>query len=227
MPSVARSVPPSRRSLLTVRGLRGLRDLMPTGGGLLDEDWRGRHRLLTWTMIGSAVLITAVGAAAHRLDEEWLVSIVVIMLCTLGAVLLPPRRLPSAAVALGLTAVCAELVMMSDGLTEAHFSFFVAVGALALYRDWVPFGVFLVATVAHHLAMGALMPDRTYDHVGASHSPLFWALVHGIAVLLAAGPAVADRPAAGRHGRVPARRVHLSARERLDPARRRTRQRTA
>ena len=166
--------------------VRQLRELMPTGGGLRDEDWNGRHRLLTWTMIGSAILLTGVGIFRNQLDVEWLISVTLIFLCTMGALFLPPRRLPSSAVAIGLTVVCADLVMMYDGLTEAHFSFFIAVGALALYRDWLPFGAFLACTVAHHAVMGALMSHRTYDHEGAYHNPWLWAGVHGVAVLLCA-----------------------------------------
>jgi diguanylate cyclase (GGDEF)-like protein/PAS domain S-box-containing protein len=165
---------------------RRLRELMPTGGGLRDEDWAGRHRLLTSTMIGSTVLLTGVGIARDRLDVAWLVSVVLVFTCTMSALFLPPRRLPSSAVAIGFTVVCADLVMMYDGLTEAHFSFFIAVGALALYRDWLPFGAFLACTVGEHAVMGALMSHRTFDHEGVYHGPWFWATVHGIAVLLCA-----------------------------------------
>ena len=160
---------------------------MPTGGGLRNEDWRGRHRLLTWTMLASTVALTGVGIIRGRLDVEWLITVVVVSGCTLGAFFLPPRRLPSSAVALGLTAVCADLVMMFDGLTESHFPFFVAVGALALYRDWVPFLTFLIATVAHHVLGGAFMANMTYDHANAQQHTLLWAGVHGLAVLLCAG----------------------------------------
>jgi hypothetical protein len=46
-----------------------LRAIMPTGGGLRDEQWQGRHRLLTWTMIASTVALTTVGIARGRLDR--------------------------------------------------------------------------------------------------------------------------------------------------------------
>lgn len=162
---------------------RRIRAAMPTGGGLRDEDWNGRHRLLTWGMIASTALLTGVGIVRDRLDIEWFVTIVMILACALGALLLPPRRLPSSMVALGFTAICADLVMMYDGLIEAHFSFFVVVGALALYRDWVPFLTFLVATVTHHAVAGWLMASMTYDHDGSPQRTWLWAAVHGLAVL--------------------------------------------
>jgi diguanylate cyclase (GGDEF)-like protein/PAS domain S-box-containing protein len=170
--------------------VRKLRALMPTGGGLRDQEWQGRHRRLTWSMIISTILVTMLGLVRDRLDLEWLVTVVLIACCTLCALFLPPRRLSSSAVALGFTAVCADLVAMSDGLTEAHFSFFIAIGALALYRDWVPFLTFLIGTVGHHAVAGALIPSLTYDHESAMHHPLRWAMLHGVAVLLAAGTQV-------------------------------------
>jgi len=185
-----RTTPSARPFPALQRGAHRLRAVMPTGGGLRDEDWQGRHRVLTWTLIVSTILLTMIGIARDRLDTEWLVSVLLITICTFGALLLPPRRWPSSAVALGLTVVCADLVMMFNGLTEAHFSFFIAVGALALYRDWVPFLTFLVATVAHHAVAGALMSNMTYDHESAHFHPWFWAGVHGVAVLLCAATQV-------------------------------------
>jgi diguanylate cyclase (GGDEF)-like protein len=164
--------------------------LMPTGGGLRDEEWEGRHRLLTWAMIAAAVALTGIGIIRERLDALWLGTIVLIMFCTLGALFLPPRRWPSSAVALGLTAACADLVMMYDGLIEGHFAFFVAVGALALYRDWVPFLTFLIGTVAHHALAGALMAHLTFNHPAAVQHPLLWAAIHGLAVLMCASTQV-------------------------------------
>jgi len=170
--------------------VRRLRAVMPTGGGLRLEDWEGRHRVLTWSMIASTVALTVVGIIVGRLDLLWLGTVILILFCTLGALFLPPCRWPSSAVALGFTAVCADLVMMFDGLTEAHFAFFVAVGALALYRDWVPFLTFLLATVAHHAFAGAVMAHMTFDHQAAIQHPLRWAAIHGFAVLMCAGTQV-------------------------------------
>jgi diguanylate cyclase (GGDEF)-like protein/PAS domain S-box-containing protein len=169
---------------------RTIRALVPTGGGLPDQEWRGRHRLLTWSMVASTVALTMIGLQRNRLDAEWFITVVLIACCTACALFLPPRRLPSSAVAFGFTVVCADLVAMCDGLTEAHFGFFIAIGALALYRDWVPFLTFLIGTVVHHAFAGALLPGMTYDHASAVQHPLQWAMLHGVAVLLCAGTQV-------------------------------------
>ncbi|MEV6495518.1 diguanylate cyclase, partial [Actinoplanes sp. NPDC051633] len=94
--------------------------------------------------------------------------------------------LPSVLVAVGFSISCAGFVAVNHGLTEAHFTFFVAVAALALYRDWAPFGAFLIVTVLHHAVSGGLFSDRTFDHHQAMEHPLLWALLHGLAVLAAA-----------------------------------------
>ncbi|MFI5937706.1 putative bifunctional diguanylate cyclase/phosphodiesterase [Actinoplanes sp. NPDC051494] len=160
---------------------------LPTGGGLRDEDWARRHRLLTLMLAACVAALTGFGAFWHGLDRAWLVTVLLILPCVVLAVLLPPRRLPSVFVALGFTIVCGGFVSMAHGLTEAHFTFFIAVAALALYRDWAPFGMFLVATTLHHAVFGVLVSDRTYDHHSAMSHPLLWAILHGVAVLAAAG----------------------------------------
>jgi diguanylate cyclase (GGDEF)-like protein/PAS domain S-box-containing protein len=163
-----------------------MRGWLPTGGGLRDEDWTRRHRLLT-LLLGSTVLIlTAFGAARDGLDADWLITVVLVLPCIVGAVKLPARRLPSIAVAVGFTVACAGFVAMSDGLTESHFSFFILVAALALYRDWAPFGAFLIGTTLHHAVFGTFVAGHTYDHQSAQVHPWIWALLHGLGVLLAA-----------------------------------------
>jgi diguanylate cyclase (GGDEF)-like protein/PAS domain S-box-containing protein len=178
--------------------LRRARAIMPTGGGLRDEDWTGRHWMLTWTSVVFAIGLTVTGAFRDRLDSSWLTVMIIVACCLAGALWLPPRRWPSSANALALTVLCTGLVIMLDGVIEAHFSFFVVVGALALYRDWVPFGVTLAGTVAGHLLMGFWHPLEMFNHTGmsgmamtgsslANVDPWVWVIVHGVAVLLAAG----------------------------------------
>jgi diguanylate cyclase (GGDEF)-like protein/PAS domain S-box-containing protein len=159
---------------------------LPTGGGLRDEDWARRHRLLTLLLAGTVPALTGFGAVRHGLDQSWLLTVLLILPCVVGAWSLPRRRLPSILVAAGFTVACAGFVTMCDGLTESHFTFFIAVAALALYRDWTPFGAFLVTTTLHHAVFGTLLSAQTYDHHSAVLHPWIWALLHGLAVLLAA-----------------------------------------
>ncbi len=163
-----------------------MRGWLPTGGGLRDEDWARRHRLLTLLLGSSVLALTAFGVARRGLDVDWLLTVLLILPCVVGAVLLPARRLPSISVAVGFTVACAGFVAMCDGLTESHFTFFIAVAALALYRDWAPFGAFLVGITLHHAVFGTIFGAHTYYHHDALVHPWTWALLHGLAVLLAA-----------------------------------------
>jgi diguanylate cyclase (GGDEF)-like protein/PAS domain S-box-containing protein len=162
-----------------------LRRWLPCGGGLRDEDWAGRHRVLTLLLAAAVGWLTVWGAVTDG-PEVSLPAVLLVLLCVVAAAKLRPRRLPSVFVALGFTVVCGSFVALNDGLIEAHFTFFIAVAALALYRDWAPFGMFLIATTLHHAVFGTLFSDQTYDHHSAIAHPWIWAVLHGLAVLLAA-----------------------------------------
>ncbi|WP_433360302.1 putative bifunctional diguanylate cyclase/phosphodiesterase [Actinoplanes sp. CA-142083] len=164
-----------------------MKSWIPEAGRLREEDWQRRHRLLTTLLAATVVGLTVFGVFSDEgLTKSWLYTVLIVLPCVVAAARLPGRRLPSVAVALGFTAFCGGFVAMCHGLTEAHFSFFIAVAALALYRDWAPFGMFLVATTLHHGVFGSIVNDRTFDHHGALLHPLLWAVLHGVAVLLAA-----------------------------------------
>src|SRR5690349_9134797 len=113
-----------------------LRDVkIPAAGRLRDDDWRRRHRLLTTLLAATVVGLTVFGAFSDDgLTRSWLFTVLIVLPCAVAAARLPGRRLPSVAVALGFTAFCGGFVAMCHGLTEAHFSFFIVVAALALYR---------------------------------------------------------------------------------------------
>ena len=48
-------------------------------------------------------------------------------------------KLRVAAASLGLITASAMLVHLWGGVIEAHFHFFVMIGVLTLYQDWMPF----------------------------------------------------------------------------------------
>ncbi|WP_433795151.1 putative bifunctional diguanylate cyclase/phosphodiesterase [Actinoplanes sp. CA-252034] len=163
-----------------------LRDRLPAGGRLNDEDWAGRHRLLTVLLALCMVFFTVFGVLRGAGAEELLVTDGLVLTGLMIATLLKNRRVRSLAVALGYVAACGGFVIVCDGLTEAHFTFFILIPALALYRDWAPFGGFLVGTTLHHAGFGVIEADHTFGHHSAQQHPLVWALLHGAAVLCAA-----------------------------------------
>jgi hypothetical protein len=70
------------------------------------------------------------------------------------------RRARSAAAVLGLVTASAVIVHLSGGVVEAHFHFFVMVGVITLYQDWLPFGLALGYVVVHHTVLGGAGPER-------------------------------------------------------------------
>jgi diguanylate cyclase (GGDEF)-like protein len=166
--------------------MASLRDRLPTGGRLSDEDWAGRHRLLTVLLALCMVFLTVFGVLKGADAKELLITDGLVLPALVAAAVLRNRRVRSLAVALGFVAASGGLVAICHGLTEAHFAFFILVPALALYRDWAPFGGFLVGTTLHHAGFGVFEADHTFGHDAARQHPFVWALLHGAAVLATA-----------------------------------------
>ena len=94
------------------------------------------------------------------------------------------RKGQAAATTLSLMAASAALVHLWQGVTESHFIFFVMIGVVSLYQDWVPYGIALVMVIAHHGILGTLYPHAVFSH-DAAHNPWLWAGIHAAFVLAA------------------------------------------
>ena len=62
----------------------------------------------------------------------------------------PHRRLAGFFTTAGLVYCSVVLVHLSGGMIEAHFHFFVLIGIIALYQDWIPFLWNILFTVGSH-----------------------------------------------------------------------------
>jgi diguanylate cyclase (GGDEF)-like protein len=168
------------------RAARAARAALPHGQLLTPEVWARRHRgivLLLWLHVAA---LTGFGVARgkglpHSLSE----GAVVMVFALLAAQPAIGRRVRSAAAVLGLVTSSAILVHLSGGVIEAHFHFFVVIGVITLYQDWLPFGLALGYVVVHHGLLGTLRPTEVYNHPAAWQQPWRWALVHGGFVLAA------------------------------------------
>jgi hypothetical protein len=76
-------------------------------------------------------------------------------------------------------------VGLSNGAIEAHFHFFIIIGFIALYQDWVPFLLNIVFTVLSHGIGSSFVPDLMFNHTSAQQPRGMWSLIHGVAVLAA------------------------------------------
>ena len=157
---------------------------LPEGGSLPDDEWRRRHRaimVLLWLhVLGLAIFGTLAGYdVLHSLADAGLVALGAI---PAGAAHLG-RRIRTASAALGLLMASAVLVHLTNGLTEAHFHFFVMLAVIAIYHDWLPFLLGIGFVVLEHGTMGLLVPHEVFDHQDAWDEPWKWALIHGVFVL--------------------------------------------
>jgi diguanylate cyclase (GGDEF)-like protein len=171
----------------TVADLRqALRVALPHGSPLATEVWERRHRGIVVLLWLHAVAIAAWGvvrgvALWHALAEGALLGVCAVVAGQRRG----GRRERACAAVFGLVTASALLVHLSGGTIEMHFHFFVVVGLITLYQDWVPFGLALLYVVVHHGVLGSLAPTTVFSHAAAQRAPLRWALVHGAFVLAA------------------------------------------
>jgi PAS domain S-box-containing protein len=158
--------------------------LVPEGRPLPEPVWRRRHRgivALLWVhVVGLAVFAIATGAEPrHALAESTAVAVFA-LLAGFGRL---GRRSAAAMACLGLLTSSALLVHFSGGYIEMHFHFFVMVGLMALYQDWVPFLLAIGYVVVHHGLVGVLEPRSVFNHPAAWKNPWLWAGIHGVFIV--------------------------------------------
>jgi diguanylate cyclase len=165
-----------------------LQAVLPEGRLLPEDVWRRRHGLIVRVALAQAVVL---GVLALVVDQHPITALgmAVGVAAPVVVALLPAppegRGILAAAATLGVMVGCSVFVYLLDGLTEAHFLFFVMVGLVSLYQDWVPFGVALLVVIGHHGVVGTLFPHSVFGHAAAHHDPWLWAGIHGAFVLAA------------------------------------------
>ncbi|WP_225317704.1 MULTISPECIES: methyl-accepting chemotaxis protein [Haloferax] len=102
------------------------------------------------------------------------------------------RRIRSALASVGLMTCSAILVYFSGGFIEAHFHFFVIVGVIAVYEDWVPFVAGVLYVAVEHGIFGMSYPEMVYNHPDAVARPMGWAVVHAVFLLALSGALVTN-----------------------------------
>ena len=159
---------------------------LPRGQSLSEDVWRVRHRTLSFLLrahvVGAFCFALIVGRSVANAFEG--AGILAVFAC-LAATDPRRRRFVSSMTAIGLVTASAVLVDFSGGVIEMHFHFFVMVGLLTLYQDWLPFLLAIGFVVVHHGVFGVLDAKAVYDHPDAIANPVKWALIHGGFVLAA------------------------------------------
>jgi diguanylate cyclase (GGDEF)-like protein/PAS domain S-box-containing protein len=137
--------------------------------------------LLLWLhvpVVAVFIVLSGHGPLHHAL-VEWL-PIVALAWC--ASAFRSRRRLSSLLATTGLLTCSGILVHLSGGLIELHFHFFVMVGVIVLYEDWVTFLAAIAYVVGHHGVLGTIAPEDVFNHPAALARPWLWASVHGLFV---------------------------------------------
>jgi signal transduction histidine kinase len=162
-----------------------LRDYLPRGNSLDDETFRQRHRLLSWILAMHVPALVVFGVWRGYGVGHSVFEVAIPAACVVFAQVAQNRRLAAFFVTAGLVFSSSVLVHLSGGTIEAHFHFFILVGLIALYQDWLPFLWNVFFTVLSHGTGSAIASDLMFNHQAAQNRPWSWAVIHGVAVLAA------------------------------------------
>jgi diguanylate cyclase (GGDEF)-like protein/PAS domain S-box-containing protein len=157
---------------------------IPVGVKLAPQEWARRHRWIVALVWFHVPVIVVFGFArgnglAHNAAE----GIPVAACAVLAGQVEWNQRVRSVLAGLGLMLSSAVLVHLSGGLTVMHFHFFVMLGVISLYQDWLPFLLAIGFVAAHHGIVGYFRPHDVFDNPAAWRSPVKWAALHAFFVL--------------------------------------------
>src|SRR4051794_16078299 len=165
-PATAPAVPAGRLEAARPglsRTLHALRAAMPRGRMLPAHLLERRHRTIVTVLVAHVPALLAFGLARGYAVGHMLFDIgPVVMLSALAMAKRFPLRWHMVAASTGLVTCSAMLVHLWGGVIEAHFHFFVVIGLLTRYQDWVPFLLAVGYVVLHHGVLGVLLPPSAY-----------------------------------------------------------------
>ncbi|MFC7074581.1 methyl-accepting chemotaxis protein [Halovenus rubra] len=193
-------------SSLSERGATVYRDFVryvPRGTSIPEETWRARHRGLLVLLVAHLPFLFLLGLfdghdpylTGATFDAEPF-GVVLFEVASIGGFALLAsisrldRRVRTFIAALGLMTASAALVHFSGGFIEAHFHFFVMVGVIAIYEDWLPYILAILYVALQHGAAGMYFPEAVYNHAAAIGNPWRWGVIHAVFILGLAGAIV-------------------------------------
>jgi signal transduction histidine kinase len=160
-------------------------DYLPKGNTLDADSFRRRHLLMCWILGLHLGPLFVFGVWRGYGVSHSALEIATPTACLVFARLARNRRLAAFFVTAGLVFCSSVLVHLSGGTIEAHFHFFILIGLIALYQDWVPFLWNVMFTVLSHGIGSTIAADLMFNHGAAQNRPWSWSVIHGVAVLAA------------------------------------------
>jgi signal transduction histidine kinase len=158
---------------------------LPRGNMLDDAEWMRRHVLLQWLLAAHLPALFVFGVAMHWSPLTTAAILVPPLIFLVLGHEIPRRRPASLSITGGLTYCSAALTVLAHGSIEAHFHFFIIIGFIALYQDWVPFIWNVLFTVLSHGLGSVWRSNLIFNYVAAQRNPWVWSAIHGVAVLAA------------------------------------------
>jgi methyl-accepting chemotaxis protein len=172
---------------------------IPDGTSMPEEMWAPRHRNILLSVVVQVPVLIAMGlysgtesitGARIPATPIWMLGAFVTAILATAALASRSgfgRRQRTVLTAFSLMTVSMALVKLSGGYIEAHFSFFVFIGVLALYEDWLPFAVGVAYVAVGHGAFSLIDSSLVYNHTAAIENPIVWGGIHAFFVLGLAG----------------------------------------
>lgn len=169
-------------------------DNIPDGSRITDSSFRRRHRAILLAvalqipfLFGVSRLAGTESFTGATLPEIPVVESFIgagLVAAALGVGIAPflPRRVRSATASFAFMLSASVLAYFSGGFIEAHFLYFVGVGVVAAYEDWVPFAVAIGYVGFQHSVFGLLEGVTVYNHPAAMANPVKWGMIHAFLV---------------------------------------------
>jgi signal transduction histidine kinase len=167
------------------RWFQVIRTNLPRGNTLDEKTFRQRHDFLCWVLVLHVPALFVLGVWLGFSPGHVGLEVTFPAACVVLARLSVNRRLAAFFVTAGLVYCSSVLVHLSGGMIEAHFHFFILIGLIALYQDWIPFLWDVVFTVLSHGIGSAIGATLIFNHGAGQNRPWTWAMIHGAAVLAA------------------------------------------
>ncbi len=143
---------------------------MPTGRYLPDASWARRHNAIMALLLVMVALTIPFGLLVD-MPIRFSPMVVLPSLMIYGiASRARSREWKSVLATLGLFISASTFVYLANGVTEAHFLYFVLVGVISLYQDWRPFLVGLALVVMNHAVFGYVFPAAVFNSHSAGMS---------------------------------------------------------
>ncbi|WP_142985431.1 methyl-accepting chemotaxis protein [Halorubrum cibi] len=169
-----------------------------------EEMWRPRHRNIQIAIAAQIPILVALGVysgtepftgAQIPNTPTWMLVGVLAVIAATGLLAtwsgFDRRTRTVLATFSGLT-ISMALVKLSGGYIEAHFHFFVFIAVVAVYEDWLPFGLGMAYVAAGHGLFGLIDASLVYNHPAAIANPVVWGGIHAVFVTALAGALVVN-----------------------------------